>query len=251
MKSILSNFGIVTIILILINIFVFFAIQMPDKQPYYTLEWTTDCKQCEGTELAEYKGEKYICPSSACDYKGCYIDKCEKLSECCIHTRTDRFSLISKYALQEPWLFITSMFMHANIEHLLGNMIFLFLLGGIVENIIGRKNYILLYFAAGIFGGIVMILMANVGMINDVTPILGASGAIFGVLAAAAILRPKEIIYIDFIPVPLIFLGILYIGLQVYYILIGGEEGVANGAHLGGAIIGIIFAYYYLKKIYK
>ncbi|MFN3527992.1 MAG: rhomboid family intramembrane serine protease, partial [Candidatus Altarchaeaceae archaeon] len=149
MRDILSSFGIVTIALILINVIVFFAIQVPDK-PYYTLEWTTDCKKC-GPVVAEYKGEKYLCPHYACDEKECNIDKCEKLSECCVRKKSDRLSLIPKFALQEPWLFITSMFMHANIEHLLGNMIFLFILGGIVENIIGRRNYIILYFAAGIF----------------------------------------------------------------------------------------------------
>lgn len=248
MRDIGLNFGAVTIALILINVAVFFAVQVPDTTGYYDLDWGKDCSPCKQEPNAIYQGEYYICPESAETRGGYDIDYCQKLpGNCCQWTRTDRLSLIPKYAFQEPWLFITSMFMHADMGHLLGNMLFLFLLGGIAENMMGRRDYIIMYFAAGIFGGIVMIFMAQMGVIGDTTPVLGASGAIFGVVAAAALFKPWDIIYMYYVPMPLILLGIIFLGKEIYYISIGGEAGVANGAHLGGAIIGIIFAIYYLK----
>lgn len=251
-KGLLSYFGIATIVLILINVVVFFGIQETDKMKIYDEKWTKNCTPTKYTPNAIYKGVYYVCPESAATDGGYYIDYCKKLSaNPCIYTYADSFSLVGKNAYEKPWTFITSMFMHTNISHLLGNMIFLFILGGIVENVIGIKRYLLIYFSAGIFGGMIMVYMASTGFISDNVPVLGASGAIFGILAAAAILRPMHIIYIDFIPLPLIVVGLLYIGLQVYYILIGGEAGVANGAHLGGAIVGIIAAIYLRKKVKK
>lgn len=249
-RGILSYFGIVTVALILINVIVFFGVQMQDNMKIYDEDWTENCTKNSYTPNAIYKGEYYVCPESAATEGGYLIDRCEKIPEdACIHTYTDGLSLVGKNAFGKPYTFITSMFMHANINHLLGNMIFLFILGGIVESAIGMRKYLLLYFLAGIFGGIIMVFMTSIGFISDNVPILGASGAIFGVLAAAAVLRPMHIIYIDFIPMPLIVIGLIYIGIQVYYILIGGEAGVANGAHLGGAIIGLIMALYFKKTL--
>jgi len=245
------NFGSITIILVVINVLVFFGIQMQDKTKIYDYNWESNCKHCDNEPNAVYNGEYYICPESAARGNGYNINLCEKAENCCSYTLSDSFALVAKYALEKPWTFITSMFMHGSIEHLLGNMIFLLILGGMVENAIGVRSYLILYFAAGIFGGITMLFMAESGLIEDNVMILGASGAIFGVLAAAAVLKPMELIYIDFMPIPVILVGLFYIGLQVYYILNGGEEGVANGAHLGGAIIGLIFGIYFRKNFGK
>lgn len=241
------NFGAVTIALIVINVVVFFGVQMTDNARIYDYNWGSSCKTCADSPNAVYEGEYYICPESAAVRDGYDIKYCEKAENCCSYTQSDSFALVAKYAFEKPWTFITSMFMHGSIEHLLGNMIFLLILGGIVENSAGVRNYLIMYFAAGIFGGVVMLFMAESGFIGDNVMVLGASGAIFGVLAAAAVLRPMELIYIDFIPMPVILVGLFYIGLQVYYILNGGEEGVANGAHLGGAVIGLIFGIYFRK----
>lgn len=247
-NGILSYFGIATVLLILINVIVFFGVQMPDKVKIYDKNWTENCSNYAANAI--YKGEYYMCPESAATNGGYFIEQCEKIPEdLCIYTYTDGFSLVGKNAFENPHTFITSMFMHGSLGHLLGNMIFLFILGGIVEGAIGMRKYLLMYFLAGIFGGIVMFFMTSVGFIDNNVPILGASGAIFGVLAAAAIFKPMYIIYIYFVPMPLIVIGLIYTGLQVYYILIGGEAGVANGAHLGGAIIGLIMGLYFRRTI--
>ncbi len=249
-KGLLSSFGNATIVLIILNVAVFFGVQMTDNLKIYDENWTENCTQNKYTPNAIYDGEYYVCPESAYGEGGYDINYCTKFPDnACVYTYTDSFSLVGKNASEKPWTFITSMFMHVDITHLLGNMLFLFILGGIVEAAIGIRKYLLLYFLAGIFGGITMIFMTSIGFISDNVSILGASGAIFGVLAAAAILRPMQTVYVYFLPVPLIVIGLIYIGLQVYYIFIGGEAGVANGAHLGGAIVGIIAAIYLRKKV--
>lgn len=237
------SFGIATIVLIILNVVIFFGVQVPDNLKIYDEKWTENCTQTTYTPNAIYEGKYYVCPESAAREGGYDINYCKKIpDDACVYTYTDGFSLVGKNAFEKPWTFITSMFMHVDVNHLLGNMLFLLVLGGVVEAAIGIRRYILLYFLAGIFGGITMIFMTSTGFISDNVPILGASGAIFGILAAAAILKPMQMLHIYFVPVPLIVVGLIYIGLQVYYILIGGEAGVANGAHLGGAIVGIIAA---------
>ncbi len=249
-KGLLSYFGIATIALIVLNVVVFFGVQMTDNLKIYDENWTENCTQNKYIPNAMYEGEYYVCPESAARDGGYDINYCTKFPDnACVYTYTDSFSLVGKNASEKPWTFITSMFMHADINHLLGNMLFLFILGGIVEAAIGIRKYLLLYFLAGIFGGITMIFMTSTGFISDNVSILGASGAIFGILAAAAILRPMQTVYVYFLPMPLIIIGLIYIGLQVYYIFMGGEAGVANGAHLGGAIVGIIAAIYLRKKV--
>ncbi|PKP58384.1 MAG: hypothetical protein CVT89_02960 [Candidatus Altiarchaeales archaeon HGW-Altiarchaeales-2] len=189
---------------------------MTDNMKIYDMNWAENCTQNKYTANAIYGGEYYACPESAAREGGYDIDYCKKIpDDACIYTYTDGFSLVGKNAFEKPWTSITSMFMHADINHLLGNMLFLFILGGIVEGAIGMRK----------------------------------SGAIFGILGAAAILRPMQTVYVYFLPMPLIVIGLIYIGLQVYYIFMGGEAGVANGAHLGGAIIGIIAAIYLRKKV--
>jgi len=218
---------------------------MPDKMKIYDINWEKKCNATKYTANAIYKGEYYVCPESAEINRGYNINYCKKLPDNpCVYTYTDGFSLVGKNAFEKPWTFITSMFMHIDLNHLLGNMLFLFVLGGIVEAAIGMRKYLILYFLAGILGGITMIFMTSIGLVSDNVSILGASGAIFGILGAAAILRPTHTIYVYFLPVPLIVIGLIYIGLEGVHILSGGQAGVANGAHLGGAIVGIIAAIY-------
>ncbi|NCT01109.1 MAG: rhomboid family intramembrane serine protease [Candidatus Altiarchaeum hamiconexum] len=250
--GLLSFFGIATIVLIVMNVIVFFGVQMTDELKIYDINWAENCTKNKYTANAVYNEEYYACPKSATRDGGYDIDYCKKISDdACIYTYTDGLSLVGKNASEKPWTFITSMFMHVDLNHLFGNMLFLFILGGIVEAAIGIRKYLLLYFLAGIFGGITMIFMTSVGLVSDNVSILGASGAIFGVLGAAAILRPMQIIYIYFLPMPLIVIGLIYIGLQAFYIFTGGEAGVANGAHMGGAIVGIIAAIYLRNKAKK
>ncbi len=252
MRNIGIAFGKVTIALIVINIIIFYGIQSQDTAKIYDDKWGGDCDVCK--ECAEYTIQGYCCPEEACERTGdwveCDLPYCEKISggesECCIHTKTDKLSLIPEFALSKPWTFITSMFMHGSSGHLLGNMLFLFLLGGILEQILGWRKYLAIYFVSGLIGGMLVLFF-----IPSMTSVVGASGAIFGVIGASIILRPWDIIYFDFIPMPIIVFGGLYVLLNLLAMMnfplavayIG--ENVAYSAHFGGAIGGIIFGLYF------
>ena len=103
---------------------------------------------------------------------------------------------VPAWVLQRPWTPLTYMFLHANMAHILFNMLGLYFFGPRVEVRIGSRDFILLYLAAGLAGALLSFFFESV-------PIVGASGAIFGVLLAFAHFWPDERIYLWFIlPVP-------------------------------------------------
>lgn len=140
--------------------------------------------------------------------------------------------------LQTPWTPITYMFLHAGFGHLFGNMIGIFFFGPRLEQRLGAKGFLTLYFAAGIGGAFFeSVLALFVGPVSMV----GASGGVFGVLAGFAYYWPRETIILFPIPIPiqawllvaLYVIWSLYAGLSAARI--GG--GVAHFAHLGGAVV--------------
>ncbi len=142
-----------------------------------------------------------------------------------------------------------SMFMHGGFVHLLGNMLYLWIFGNNVEDYLGRISFIIFYILSGIFAALGQILIAP----NSSIPMVGASGAIAGVLGAYLILFPRARIttlvffgfFIRLIKLPAIFVLGLWIIFQLFYGLSelsvsGGGAGVAWFAHIGGFIGGII-----------
>src|SRR3989339_986974 len=81
----------------------------------------------------------------------------------------DNFTLVSSRVLNEPWMLITSMFLHGDLVHLLNNMLALFIFGMILENSIGSKRFLIVYFVSGVFAGLIASFFYNAA--------LGASGA--------------------------------------------------------------------------
>ena len=141
-----------------------------------------------------------------------------------------------------------SMFMHGGLVHLLGNMLYLWIFGNNVEDYLGRIRFIIFYILSGIFAALGQILIAP----NSIVPMIGASGAIAGVLGAYLILFPRARIttlvffgfFIRLIKLPAIFVLGLWIIFQLFYglselSLSGGGAGVAWFAHIGGFIGGI------------
>ncbi|MFA5992590.1 MAG: rhomboid family intramembrane serine protease [Candidatus Pacearchaeota archaeon] len=103
------------------------------------------------------------------------------------------------------WTIVTSVFMHADIMHLLFNMISLFFIGKFVEKILGRKRFLSFYLIAGIFASIMFALLAGYFGVNPfwgkilgdpLIPGVGASGAIFGLIGVLALLTPKARVYL-------------------------------------------------------
>jgi len=191
------------------------------------------------------------------------------------------------------WQYITHMFMHGNLMHLLFNMYALWMFGTALENVLGKIRFLIFYFACGIGAAIiynlvnhyqfnqVFSLLAGSGLLEaDImqmikqysyppsvineeqastmfntfyAPMVGASGAIYGILVGYALFFPNNKLMLIFIPYPIpakIFVPVL-IGLDLFsgvtgFSLFGG--GVAHFAHVGGAIIGFLLLLIWRKE---
>jgi membrane associated rhomboid family serine protease len=149
----------------------------------------------------------------------------------------------------QPHQILTHMFMHGNLMHLLFNMMTLFFFGPMIEMIWGARKFLIYYLSCGlgsyfIYMGVQAWELTNQG-INPTdwnTPMLGASGAIFGVLTAFAYLFPNNVISLIFPPISLkakYFVPIMAV-LELVYGVQGASTGIAHFAHLGGAITGFL-----------
>ncbi|MGQ9781507.1 MAG: rhomboid family intramembrane serine protease [Nitrososphaeria archaeon] len=142
-----------------------------------------------------------------------------------------------------PWIFVTSIFLHADIEHLLFNMVALFFFGYTLENMIGSRLFVIIFLVSGILGNFGYLLTSIIGLTNMLVPAVGASGAIYGIVGTIVVLTPfKKVFLYGFFPIPLIFVVIFW----VLFDLLGlfSPSGIAHGAHLGGIIVGILFGSY-------
>ncbi len=162
--------------------------------------------------------------------------------------------LVSWSSLTEGryWTLISSAFSHNAFWHFLLNMFVLNSFGPIVEEILGFRRFITFYFAAAIISSLSHAFVSAWLIGNPDIPALGASGAISGVILIFALAFPKEkILLMGLIPVPAFFGAILFIGLDVWGLYAqtgGGGLPIGHGAHLGGAITGIIYYLLFLKN---
>jgi len=149
----------------------------------------------------------------------------------------------------------SSMFMHGSVVHLLGNMLFLWIFGNNVEDYLGRKKFLFFYLICGISAAFTQILFNS----DSTVPMVGASGAIAGVLGAYMVLYPRAkittviiiIFFIRLIKLPAIVVLGFWIIYQFLYGISSlaattGEGGVAWFAHIGGFICGMV-----LIKLFK
>lgn len=158
---------------------------------------------------------------------------------------------------QQIYTLFTSMFMHANWLHLLGNMLFLYVFGDNIEDIFGHVGYLIFYLICGLAAAFAYILVnlyaplisgaIGIPITSDLTSgLLGASGAIAGVLGAYFVLFPKakvlSLVLFVILPIPaFMFLGIWFL-LQWIYWVVDISSGVAYFAHIGGFTAGILLA---------
>lgn len=188
----------------------------------------------------------------------------------------------------QPYQLFTYMFLHGNFMHLFFNMFALFIFGKTIEMAMGSARFLFYYVTCGIYAALVQmgvfaiyihnlegLLPADVvqqvveqgygilqrgynytdpdcaalnAFIN--TPMVGASGAIYGVLLAFGFLFPNIPVYLFFIPVPIKskWLIIGYFVIELLYGVSGSADGVAHFAHLGGMIFGFLILLYWRKK---
>ncbi|MHB1844697.1 MAG: rhomboid family intramembrane serine protease [Deltaproteobacteria bacterium] len=143
-----------------------------------------------------------------------------------------------------PLTLVTSMFLHGGLLHLAGNMLFLWIFGGNVEDRIGHLGYLAFYLLCGILAGIAQVSADP----QSAIPMIGASGAIAGVLGAYFLLFPTSRVltlififwFIRLIHVPaVIFLGLWFL-VQLLSLPAGVQQGVAFAAHVGGFVSGLL-----------
>jgi len=152
---------------------------------------------------------------------------------------TETFLLVSADVVYRPWTLITAVFLHGDVVHLLYNMFALVLFGMILEQIVGKKKFLIIFFVAG--------LLASFGSIFLYRAALGASGAIFGVMGTLALLRPKMQVWVAYVPMPMIVACAVWAITDIIGIFV--PSGTANLAHLVGLAFGIGVGLY-LRPLY-
>src|SRR5271163_2467659 len=151
------------------------------------------------------------------------------------------------HPLEPLMTIVTSMFIHGGILHIAGNMLYLFIFGAAVEYRMGAARYLSFYLAAGIAAALATVWIAP----ESNVPVIGASGAIAGVLGAYFILYPRGriltilpiFIFIQFIEIPAVIYLMFWFAIQLYEGLAegggAGMGGVAWWAHIGGFMFGL------------
>jgi membrane associated rhomboid family serine protease len=147
---------------------------------------------------------------------------------------------------------ISHMFLHGSLGHIFFNMFGLFMFGRVLESVLGSKKFFILYFLSGIGAAGLQLMIYYFQQ----TPaqMLGASGAIFGVLAAFAMMFPNVELMIIFIPVPIKakYLVPIYAVLELFFGIASFKgDNIAHFAHLGGAIVGFILILIWKRKQFK
>lgn len=159
---------------------------------------------------------------------------------------TSQFVLNSATVFHKPWTIITSMFMHGGVAHLFFNMYALFLFGPLVEQRIGWKRFIVIYFISGIVAAIGFVAFQEL-ILGVTASALGASGAIMAVLGLTIMFFPHlKVLFFFIVPMSLRTAGIIFVLIDVFGLF--HNTGIASSAHLAGLAVGLIYGLYLLKK---
>lgn len=175
------------------------------------------------------------------------------------------FSTGKVFTELQIWRFITFQFLHANVTHLMLNMLGLWFIGGMVEQRLGGRKYAAFYLTCGAAGALMYLLLNLAGyalsqwnpgvavripgiLVSDpYTPLVGASAGVFGVLLAAAYIAPKEIVYVLFVlPMRLRTAVYIFVLVALMNLLSGSRNAGGEAAHIGGAIAG----YYLIRRVH-
>ncbi len=152
------------------------------------------------------------------------------------------------------WTLVTSAFSHNEIWHLAINMFVLWSFGTVLEKMWGTRTFVVFYLVAGVAASISHCVVSSVLLGNPDIPALGASGAVSGLLMAYALFFPHhKILLFGIVPIPAL-VGVLgFVGIDLWGLLVqtrGGGLPIGHGAHLGGALAGLLMYFFYLKSAY-
>ncbi|MBM3247228.1 rhomboid family intramembrane serine protease [Candidatus Pacearchaeota archaeon] len=153
---------------------------------------------------------------------------------------TETFYLTSS-ALESPWQFVSAIFLHGGVAHLVYNLFALILFGFMLESLIGSKRFLILYLVVGIFANLVSFMFYPSS--------LGASGAIMALIGCMAVLKPMMTVWAFNLPMPMFVLAIIWVIGSVMGVFGLGDPTTGHIAHLSGIVIGLLYGIYLrLKK---
>lgn len=147
------------------------------------------------------------------------------------------------YLLERPWTIVTYMFTHAGIWHIVFNMLALYFFGPRLEVRLGAARFAWLYFVSGLVAaGVSAVFSRHAGLV-------GASGAVFGVLFGYARYWPRDLIYIwGVLPIEARWLVIVLTGMSLWFGFSGTAQGIGHFAHLGGFAGGWLYLAWYERR---
>jgi membrane associated rhomboid family serine protease len=224
--------AIVTILLIVVNIAIYFGIQFPkhdaNAEALFEYRWAgVPCEVRTGKPIVLVPDGTILAPSACAIPAGGVVAPTRAFPD------------------KNVWLAVFfSMFLHGSILHVLGNMLFLWIFGNNVEDHLGRVGFLALY----LVGGIVASLVHIVGNLDSTAPFLGASGAIAVVMGAYIVWFPRARV-LTLVPIVLIFLPVrlpAMIVLGLWFVLqffTQSSSGIATLAHIGGFVFGMLVAF--------
>ncbi len=133
------------------------------------------------------------------------------------------------------WRFVSAIFLHGGVAHLIYNLFALILFGSILERLLGGKNFLITFFLTGIGANIIAVFFYPSS--------LGASGAIFGIIGALILVRPSLMVFAFGIPMPIFIAGLIWAAGDIIGVFF--PSGVGNIAHLAGLFLGLIIGSLY------
>lgn len=154
----------------------------------------------------------------------------------------------NQLAVPESYTLISYMFFHGDLMHLIGNMLFLWVFGDNVEDAVGHLKFLAFYLLCGVAAA----LAHSIAMPDSPRPLIGASGAVAGVIAAYLMLHPKVRVWVlalKFLPLQIsamIALG-LWIAMQIFMVMTPQDGPVAWWAHIGGLVAGAVLILFFRR----
>jgi membrane associated rhomboid family serine protease len=141
---------------------------------------------------------------------------------------------------QYPWTVLAYMFTHEAFFHLLFNMVTLYFFGSFLNRVVGQTPFLTIYLGGGLAAGLIILLLSS-----PLSFTIGASGAIFALGGALAVLTPQLKVFIFPIPVPMP----LWVSILIGFIVMAVLPGISWQGHLGGLLFGLLAGWYLRRRI--